>query len=67
MLLLSIVYVALCLLVAYLGRERKFGFWGYLAAALVLDPIIGIIIVLASDKKKPAAAELPPPATAVSA
>lgn len=48
---LIIIYVALCCLVAYLGRERKFGFWGYLAASLILDPVIGLLLVLASDRR----------------
>ncbi len=51
MLVLSLLYLGLCSLVAYLGRDRKFGFWGYLLASLLLDPIIGFLLVLASDKK----------------
>lgn len=51
MILLYTIYIGLCALVAYLGRERKFGFWGYLVASLLLDPIIGMLLVLASDKK----------------
>lgn len=46
-----ILYVALCALVAYLGRERKFGFWLYLLASFLLSPLVGMIIVLASEKK----------------
>jgi hypothetical protein len=49
-----ILYVALCALVAYLGRERKFGFWLYLLASFLLSPLVGMIIVLASEKKKSA-------------
>jgi hypothetical protein len=59
-----IVYFGLCFLVAYLGRERKFGFWGYLAACVILDPVIGLLLVLASDRKAPAAAPAAPPAAA---
>lgn len=51
MIVLAILYLGLCALVGYLGRDRKFGFWGYLAASLLLDPIIGFLLVLASDKK----------------
>jgi len=54
MAILLLVYVGLCCLVAYLGRERKFGFWGYLAASIILDPVIGLLLVLASDKRTPA-------------
>ena len=44
-------YILLSLLVAYLGKDRKFGFWGNFACAFILTPIIGLVIVLASDKK----------------
>ena len=59
MAVLIIVYIALCSLVAYLGRDRKFGFWGYLAASVILDPVIGLLLVLASDKRTPAAPAAP--------
>ena len=61
MTLLLVLYVGLCCLVAYLGRDRKFGFWGYLAASVLLDPVIGILLVLASDKRTIAIS--PPAAT----
>lgn len=51
----AILYIAICALVAYFGRERKFGFVGYFIASLVFLPLIGLLLVLASDKKaKPA-------------
>ena len=43
--------ILLSALVAYIGKDRKFGFWGYFAASFILTPIIGLVIVLASDKK----------------
>jgi hypothetical protein len=56
---LVVLYIGLCCLVAYLGRDRKFGFWGYLAASVIFDPVIGILLVLASDKKSVAAPAAP--------
>jgi hypothetical protein len=56
MLVVSLLYIGLCSLVAYVGRDRKFGFWGYLLAALLLDPIIGFLLVIASDKRSAAPA-----------
>ncbi|HEX3728935.1 MAG TPA: hypothetical protein VHV47_03965 [Opitutaceae bacterium] len=50
-----LTYIALSLLVGYIGKDRKFGFWGYFACAFVLTPIIGLVVVLASDKKAIAA------------
>ena len=43
--------VLLSALVAYIGKDRKFGFWGYFLCSFLLTPIIGLVIVLASDKK----------------
>jgi hypothetical protein len=65
--ILIAVYIGLCALVAYLGRERKFGFWGYLLAALLLDPIIGFLLVLASDKKAAAPVSAAPGTPAAAA
>lgn len=63
MILSTILYVATCALVAYFGRDRKFGFVGYFIASLVFLPLIGLLLVLASDKRaKPA-----PVATAAAA
>jgi hypothetical protein len=50
----AIIYLLLSALIGYLGKDRKFGFWGYFACAVIFTPIIGLIIVLASDRKKPA-------------
>lgn len=61
MIVISLLYIGLCSLVAYLGRDRKFGFWGYLLASLLLDPIIGFVLVLASDKRTCAAPVAPAP------
>ena len=50
-----IAYVALCYIVGLLGRDRKFGLWGTAAISLVFTPVIGLLVVLASDKKPDAA------------
>ena len=50
-----LTYIVLSLLVAYIGKDRKFGFWGYFFTAFILTPIIGLVVVLASDKKAVAA------------
>ena len=47
-----VVYIVVCLLVALFGTNRKFGFWGYFFAAMALTPLVGVIIVLASDKRE---------------
>ncbi len=48
----AIVYIVLSLIIALLGTDRKFGFWGYLFCSLLLSPAIGLIVLFASDKKK---------------
>jgi uncharacterized membrane protein len=48
-------YVLLCSAIAWFGRDRKLGFWGYLFASLLFTPIIGVVLLIASDKKVEAA------------
>jgi uncharacterized membrane protein len=48
----SFVYITICFGVACLGINRKFGFWGYFFGSLLLTPLIGIILVVGSDKIK---------------
>jgi hypothetical protein len=43
--------VVLSLIIGLLGKNRKFGFWGYFFGSILLTPIIGILLVLASDEK----------------
>ncbi len=45
-------YVLASLIIAIFGVNRKFGFWGYLFASLLFSPFIGVILLLASDRKK---------------
>jgi hypothetical protein len=48
--------ILLSAVVAYIGKNRKFGFWCYFACSFILTPIIGLVIVLASDRKSDAVA-----------
>jgi hypothetical protein len=51
--IVAIAYIVFSLIIAILGTDRKFGFWGYFFCSLLLSPAIGLIILLASDKRKP--------------
>jgi hypothetical protein len=51
MIIIAIVYVGLCLMIAWIGSNRKFGFWGYLFCSLFLTPFIGALVLLASDAR----------------
>lgn len=53
-LFLAVLYVGLCVLVAYAGRRRKWGYWGYLWASVLFTPLMGLLFVLAADARPPA-------------
>ena len=38
------------LVIGFLGRNRKFGFWGYFFGSLLFTPFVGLVLVFASDK-----------------
>ena len=38
-----------CLFVGYLGRNRRFGFYGCLVASMLLTPPLVLLIVLVTD------------------
>lgn len=52
MIAILIGYFMAALTLGYLGRHRKMGFWGYFFGSIVLTPIIGTLLVLASDPQK---------------
>ncbi|MHB8522431.1 MAG: hypothetical protein ACYDH9_16955 [Limisphaerales bacterium] len=48
--IIPFLYVMLSIVVAFLGRHRMFGFWGYFFCSLLLTPILGLLFVIASGK-----------------
>jgi hypothetical protein len=46
------LWILACLLIGYFGRHKKLGFWGYFFGSIVLTPIIGLILLFASDPRK---------------
>lgn len=44
-----LLYFVLCLGVAYIGRNRKWGYWGYLWASIIFSPLMGMLFVFAAD------------------
>jgi peptidoglycan/LPS O-acetylase OafA/YrhL len=65
---LPLLYGLGSLFVALMGRHRKWGFWGYFWASLLMSPVLGLLFVLAVDKpvrklKKPAVPTPAPAAT----
>ena len=59
-----VIYAFLSWLVAFFGRNRKFGFWIYFILCFIFTPLITFVIVLASDKRVPAAVPAAAPAPA---
>ena len=45
--------IGLSALVAYCGRRRKFGFWGYFFASFLLTPLMGVLLIIASGPGAP--------------
>lgn len=45
-------YIIISFIIALFGMNRRFGFWGYFFGALLLTPLVGLILVMASDPKK---------------
>jgi hypothetical protein len=48
---LLIIELVLSLIIGFLGRHKKFGFWGYFFASLLFTPLVGLLLVLASDPR----------------
>ncbi len=44
-----ILYVMLCWVLAFIGRNAKLSFWGNFWISVILTPIIGIVVLLAQD------------------
>lgn len=49
---LYLVYLGLCALIGYFGRNRRLGTIAYFLLSLFLSPFIGAVIVIASGPKK---------------
>ncbi len=47
-----VFYLVLCVLIGAMGSSRKIGGFGAFILSLLLSPIIGILVVIGSDKVK---------------
>lgn len=52
MILYTIFSVIPASIIAFMGRKKRMGFWGYFFASLLLTPLIGLLLVLVTDVKK---------------
>ena len=48
-----LTWMAIAMLMGYIGRDKKFGFWGNFAVTLLLTPIVGIIVYFAQTDAHP--------------
>lgn len=46
-----ILYVGLSLFIGFIGKNRKFGFWGFFFSSLLLSPIAALLAYFASCEK----------------
>lgn len=44
-----VLMVASSVGVAYWGQNKKFGYWGYFFASMLLTPLIGVLLVISAD------------------
>ena len=43
-------YFMAAVLLGLIGRRRKLGAWGYFFASLLLTPVLGLLLVMASNR-----------------
>jgi hypothetical protein len=51
--MMMIPYVLLSFVIAWLGRNYRFGFWGYFFASLFFTPPVGAVMVIAAMPSSP--------------
>jgi len=47
-------WLVLAIIIGFFGRNRRFRFWGYFFASVLLTPIIGLLLLIAAIPVKPA-------------
>lgn len=46
MLVLVIAWVIASVLIGFMGRRQRFGFWGYFFGSMLLSPILGLLLLI---------------------
>lgn len=49
---MAIIYTLASLFIAWWGKDYRLGFWGYFFASLLLTPVVGCLLVIASTPVK---------------
>lgn len=50
---LFVLILGLSLLIGLLGINTRLGFWGNFFASVLLTPLVGLLLVIASGRKNP--------------
>lgn len=50
--LIPMSWIIASFFIGFLGQHRKMGFWGYFFASLLLSPLLGLLLVILSDRRK---------------
>lgn len=50
--MIVLLYIGIALILALFGRGRRLGSWGYFFASIFLTPVIGLLLLLASDPRR---------------
>ncbi|OQY59002.1 MAG: hypothetical protein B6245_08795 [Desulfobacteraceae bacterium 4572_88] len=50
--IIQIAYFLLCFVIAGAGWNKRMGFWGYLFASILFSPLIGLMLLIVSEKNK---------------
>ncbi|MFA5910714.1 MAG: hypothetical protein WC815_18185 [Vicinamibacterales bacterium] len=46
-------WLILAVIIAFFGRNRRFRFWGYFFASILLTPIVGLLLLIAAIPVSP--------------
>ena len=46
-----ILYFVLCLVVAYMGRQRRIGFIGFLICSILFTPVLCLLVLLVTGRR----------------
>ena len=42
------IWIVAAVLIGFLGRRYRFGFWGHFFASVLLTPVVGVLLLLAA-------------------
>jgi len=49
---IQLIYFALSIIIGVFGLNRIMGFWGYMFCSIIFSPVVGLMVLLVSSKKK---------------